>query len=772
MKTLFFLLFAVAPFFLKAQIGMGTWKLHVATSKAIDVVASEKEVFAAYVNGLSVYDIDTEEHRLLTALNGLSDIEISCLFYDEVQDAVYIGYKNGNIDKYHHGEISNIPAIKLAQISVSKRINHFERKGPYVYAANDFSIVQLDAAKDEVKETFYPTNSTERIVDLAIYQDSIYALTPTQLLKGYLPNPILTDYSQWVRDLRLPFQTAHNYTEIELFQSRLVILKKSDAYGSDTVYRINASDLEIVTNYSFTVEINSINVVDEYLSVNIDGVINLYNDNLQIPKSYGSGNFVEWFSSARTARTQAGLWSADMKYGLIMYPTEFAFKAYPINGAKNNFFYSMDAQKGKLAIASGRLNEGQPDFSRNGVHIYQDANWSLLNVNEISQMPESETWDFIDVAINPADTSEIAMATFSIRPLTILNATDTLGFDANNSPIKPTSAGNGWSLVSDVLFDQKGNLWALNGYTDRPLTVRDKNGIWYSFDCGPDAKNKYTTKMIQDFDEILWFVTKSDGVIGYKHNGTISDASDDQIITIDEGAFSGNLPSSAVTALAADFDGELWIGTETGFAILYNALGAFDAQPGDYNAQQIKVNFEGNVEFVLGKTHITDIEVDGGNRKWMATANAGIILMSADGSEILEQHTMENSPIISNTIYDLQLNQETGELYIITDKGLVSYRTNASYEDPEYSDVKVFPNPVKPNYFGPVTIQGIRYDSDVKVTDIAGNLIYRTTSNGGTATWNGENVQGEKVPTGVYLIWTATNSEGRDRKVGKVMVIR
>lgn len=772
MKTLFFLLFAVAPFFLKAQIGMGTWKLHVATSKAIDVVASEKEVFAAYVNGLSVYDIDTEEHRLLTALNGLSDIEISCLFYDEVQDAVYIGYKNGNIDKYHHGEISNIPAIKLAQIAVSKRINHFERKGPYVYAANDFSIVQLDAAKDEVKETFYPTNSTERIVDLAIYQDSIYALTPTQLLKGYLPNPILTDYSQWVRDLRLPFQTAHNYTEMELFQSRLVILKKSDAYGSDTVYRINASDLEIVTNYSFTVEINSINVVDEYLSVNIDGVINLYNDNLQIPKSYGSGNFEEWFSSARTARTQAGLWSADMKYGLVMYPTEFAFKAYPINGAKNNFFYSMDAQKGKLAIASGRLNEGQPDFSRNGVHIYQDANWSLLNVNEISQMPESETWDFIDVAINPTDTSEIAMATFSIRPLTILNATDTLGFDATNSPIKPTSAGNGWSLVSDVLFDQKGNLWALNGYTDRPLTVRDKNGIWYSFDCGPDAKNKYTTKMIQDFDEILWFVTKSDGVIGYKHNGTISDASDDQIITIDEGAFSGNLPSSAVTALAADFDGELWIGTETGFAILYNSLGAFDAQPGDYNAQQIKVNFEGNVEFVLGKTHITDIEVDGGNRKWMATANAGIILMSADGSEILEQHTMENSPIISNTIYDLQLNQETGELYIITDKGLVSYRTNASYEDPEYSDVKVFPNPVKPNYFGPVTIQGIRYDSDVKVTDIAGNLIYRTTSNGGTATWNGENVQGEKVPTGVYLIWTATNSEGRDRKVGKVMVIR
>ena len=768
------ILFSLCIFTLvsRAQIGMGTWKLHVSTSKAIDVVASEKEVFTAYVNGLSIYTISTEEHRLLTALNGLSDIEIACLYYDEVENAVYIGYTNGNIDKYKNGTITNIPAIKLAQISVSKRINRFERNGLYVYAANDFSIVQLDAAKNEVKETFYPTNSTEPIMDVAIYQDSIYALTPTQLLKGFLPNPILPDYSQWVRDIRLPYQTANKYTEMDLFNGRLVVLKKSEEYGTDSVYRINASDLELVTNLPFSVEINSINVVNNYLSVNIDGVINLYNDNLQIPESYGAGNFNVWFSSARTARNQSGLWSADLKSGLVMYPTEISYKSYPIEGSKNNQFYSMDAQKGKLAIASGRLNDNLPGFTRNGVHFYQNAQWDLLNVSNVSQWPEATIWDFIDVAINPNDTSEVAMSTYSYLPLTLMNATDTLVFNGSNSPLKPTSLGNGWSLVSDVHFDNRGNLWALNGYSDKPLTVRDKTGNWYNFDCGPNGKNKFTTKLIQDFDEIIWFATKSDGIIGYDHNGTISDPSDDKVISLDDGEFSGNLPSIAVTALAADFDGELWIGTETGFAILYNASGAFDAQPGDYNAQQIKVNFEGNVEYVLGKTHITDIEVDGGNRKWMATANAGIILLSADGSEILEQYTTDNSPIISNAIFDLQLNQETGELYIITDKGLVSFRTNASYEDPEYASVKVFPNPVKPNYFGPVSIQGIRYDSDVKVTDVAGNLVYRTTSNGGTATWNTQNLNGEKVPTGVYFIWTATNFDGRDRKVGKVMVIR
>ena len=756
----------------KAQIGMGTWKLHVATAKAIDVVASESKVYTAYVNGLSIYDIASEEHALMTALNGLSDIDISCLYYDSIQDAVYIGYTNGNIDKLKNGHISNIPAIKLAQISASKRINRFERYGSYLYVANDFSVIQLDANKDEVKETFYPNNATERIVDLAIYQDSIFALTPNQLMKGYLQNPLLSDFSQWTKDVRLPFQLTNKYSEIELFQDRLVVLKKSEDYGSDTVYRINASDLEVVTNLPFTVEINSINVAGEYLSVNIDGVINMYNDNLQIPEAYGAGNFNTWFSSARTARNQVGLWSADLKAGLVMYPSEIAVKFYPVEGTKNDQFYAMDAQKGKLAIASGRLNDNLPGFTRNGVHFFEEGSWSLLNVKQVTAWPESDTWDFIDVAINPNNTYEVAMATYSYRPLTLMNASDTLVFDGANSPIKPTSIGNGWTLVSDVLFDNRGNLWALNGYSDRPLTVRDKTGNWYAFDCGSDGKNKFTTKMIQDFDEILWFATKTDGIVGYKHKGTISDPSDDQYVSINDGPLSGNLPSIAVTALAADFDGELWIGTESGFAILYNAAAAFDAQPGDYNAQQIKVNFEGNVEYVLGKTHITDIEVDGGNRKWMATANAGIILMSADGSEILEQHTMENSPIISNTIYDLQLNQETGELYIVTDKGLVSYRTNASYEDPEYSDVKIFPNPVKPTYFGPITIQGIRYNSDVKITDVAGNLIYRTTSNGGTATWNGQNLQGEKVPTGVYFFWTTTNADGRDRKVGKVMVIR
>ena len=203
---------------------------------------------------------------------------------------------------------------------------------------------------------------------------------------------------------------------------------------------------------------------------------------------------------------------------------------------------------------------------------------------------------------------------------------------------------------------------------------------------------------------------------------------------------------------------------------MYNSEGSFDAAEGDYNAQRIKLEFEGNVEYVLGATKITDIEVDGANRKWFATDNSGILLLSADGLEIIEQHTVDNSPLISNNILDLALDQNTGELFIVTDKGLVSYRTDATYEDPNYDNVVVFPNPARPNFNGPITIQGIRYNSDVKITDVAGKLVYKTTSNGGTATWDGKTLNGERVPTGVYLIWTAAN-EGKGRKVGKVVVV-
>lgn len=756
-----------------AQIPMESWKYHVASAKAIDIVTDNERIFTALENGLYIYNPYTEEGVLKTAMNGLSDIFITCLYHDPVQNAVYIGYANGNIDKWINGNITNIPAIKLSAVTNSKRINHFERKGAYVYAANDFSIVLIDAEKDEIKDTYYPTNGLEPIVDVAITTDSIFALTPSQMLKGLITNPALPDYTQWDRDLRFPFQSENFYHELQQLGEQFWVLRKNETYGQDSVFQLVNDKLQLVTNQSFSLEINSIQAVENKMAICTDGGFMLYNTAGQWLTAYSSNLLNKWLNTSRVCYLRNSFWGADMSWGFQEHLNEYSCKFYPIEGLANRFVYSMDCQKGVLAVSSGRLEaEIAPAFTRNGIHIFEEGNWRYHNVPKVSAWDANKLWDFISIAVNPKNPKEIASSTYSFVPLTILNETDTLVFDQTNSPLEPVSIGNGWSFVSAVKYDEKGNLWCLNSYTDRPLKVRQKDGTWLSFYTGAGVSNKMTTKIEIDFQQNIWIGTYAGGLAGFNPNGTLEDPSDDKYVYLNTGELQGNLPSSKITALAADFDGELWIGTESGFAILYNAAGAFDASAGNYDAQQIIIPYEGNNEIFLGKAHFTDIEVDGGNRKWMATANAGILLLSPDGTEIIRQYNTDNSPLISNTIFDIELNQGTGELYIVTDLGLLSIRIDATYEDPTYEQMTVFPNPVRPDYNGPITLQGIRYNSDVKVTDAAGNVVYKTTSNGGTATWHGLNANGEKVPTGVYYFWTARNEQGGDNKVAKVLVIR
>jgi hypothetical protein len=756
-----------------AQIPMESWKYHVSSAKAIDIVSDGERIFTALENGLYIYNPYTEEGELKTSLNGLSDVFITCIYHDAEQDAVYIGYANGNIDKWKAGSITNIPAIKLANIANSKRINRFERNGAYVYAANDFSIVLIDAAKDEIKDTYYPTNGLEPILDVAISTDSIYALTPSQMFKGLRTNPALPDYSQWDRDLRFPFQLTNKYHELQQIGQQFWVLRKNEVYGQDSVFRLVNDQLQLVTDQPFSLEINSIQVISNQMSVCTDGGFMLYNAQGQWQTGYSSNLLDRWLNTSRICFVKNAFWGADQAWGLQEHINEFTCKRYPIEGLANRFVYSMDWQNGVLAVSSGRLEaEIAPAFTRNGLHILEEGQWRYHNVPKVSSWDESKMWDFISIAVNPKNPKEIASSTYSFKPLTVLTESDTLVYDQTNSPLEPVSIGNGWSLVSAVKYDERGNLWCLNGYTDRPIKVLQKEGGWLSFFTGSGSSNKMTTKLEIDFQDHVWIGTYSNGLTGFNHNGTLDDPSDDQYVNLTTGEFLGNLPSNRITALAADFDGELWIGTEAGFAVLYNANGAFDASPGDFDAQRIKVPFEGNTEYVLGEANISDIEVDGGNRKWMATANAGLILLSPDGTEIIRQYNTANSPIISNTIYDIEMNHETGELYIVTDLGLISLRVDASYEDPTYEQMTVFPNPVRPDYNGPITLQGIRYNSDVKVTDAAGNVVYKTQSNGGTATWHGLNSNGEKVPTGVYFFWTAMNIQGGENKVAKVLVIR
>ncbi len=769
---LLLLCFLLSTFSSIAQIGTGEWRLHIPAKRAIDVVKTSGKVFTAYSNGVSEYDISSKELSTWDVVTGLSDITISCMGHSTVNDAVFIGYENGNIDRIVGNKVTNIPAIKLAEIQGSKKIYKIVEHDGFLYFATGFGIVKIDPVRSEVKDTYYPSNGNTSIIDVSFRNDTIFALTKKLMYYGDINNIALPDPAQWTIDTRIPSLTANAYKEIEKVNDELYLLYTDEIYGGDSIYRITETNLESVISEAFTMEIRGIDVVDNDLVAHYFGASIIYNNNytsqyVLAAYPFGSPNINKMVFG------NGDYWIADNSVGLV-HVNGGLIDNIVFSGPPKEEFYGMDWSRDKLVVTCGATAGTTPSYKSSGVYTFEDEEWGLYNDQNTDVWVPGRIWDYLAVAINPNDNKKFAIGAWSSTPLTIFDETtgtiDTL--TPYNSALLPTNIGIGATLISALEYDVQGNLWILNGGTNEPLKVLTSEGDWQIFDLGTEAKGEFSKRLVIDNENNKWVSFQNVGVYGYNDNGTPTDLGDDQMIRLTTGLTTGDLPSNRVTALAVDLDNELWIGTDAGFAVLYNAENAFGASSGDYNAQRIKVEFEGNVEYVLGATGITDIEVDGANRKWMATENSGIVLLSPDGLEIIEQFTVENSPLLSNNILELQLDHNSGELFIVTDKGLISYRTDASAgKSRDYEDVTVFPNPVRPDFTGVITMQGIQADSDVKITDASGKVVYKTTSNGGTATWDCKTLNGEPVATGVYFIWTAPN-EGKGRKVGKILVVR
>lgn len=756
---------------LNAQIGMGQWRMHVPASEAIDLAVGNGYVMAALTSGVLEYDVAASENRILNNLNALSDIQVSCISYEPQSKSFFVGYENGNLDQITPDGVINIPAIKLSEITGNKRVNKIIVKNGLAYAATGFAIVILDPIKNEVKDTYYPPNSAEGINDVAFLNDSIYALSDTKLCRGKVTNSFLSDPLQWTTDVRPPVPVDARYSELAVQQNELHISYIMNTAG-DSIFKLTNSGLDMVIGTQFSnMDIKRFHVENDVFYTYYTTAMIAFNDDLSV--NFG----VEYYGTkaafpGKVLTDNGTIWVADQNSGLVRYQSPSSYTFIQQEGPPKTRFFSVNGAKGKMIVTSGRIDRVVQSYFAPAAYAFEDESWKLFDNTNQTIWPSYQLWDMGVAAVNSKDLNEIAIGGYCKDALSIMNDGSQVStvYTTSNSPLDVTSVGNGNVCLSGLEYDPDGNLWMVNCYTNEPLKVRLADGTWQQFDTGTDSKNVFTGKLAIDYNGNKWFGIYGKGMVGFNDNETPSNTADDTYKILETGEGVGNLPSENVTAIAVDLDNEIWIGTDNGFAVLYNSDGIFSGS-GTYDASRILITYEGNVENLLGSTPITDIEIDGGNRKWIGTASTGIFLLSADGQEVLAQYTQDNSPLISDNIMDMEFNHITGELFIITDQGLVSFRTDASQDDETYATTTVFPNPVKPDYFGPITIQGIRYDSDVKITDVAGNLVYKTTSNGGTATWNGKTLTGEDVASGVYLIWTATNT-GKSRKVGKVAVIR
>jgi hypothetical protein len=381
--------------------------------------------------------------------------------------------------------------------------------------------------------------------------------------------------------------------------------------------------------------------------------------------------------------------------------------------------------------------------------------------------------DIVTISIDPSDNKRIYAGSWGRGLIELYNGTLVAKYGESNSSLRHHTASDTSDIrVGGAAFDQHGNLWVVNSHNNSCLSMKSGNN-WTGYNISKANESDLAQLMVDRYDQ-KWILMRysnlnPNSILVFTDNGTPDNPSDDQSKVLNSTVGNGNIAGNNVNAIAEDRNGQVWVGTEKGICVFYSPENIF--VPGqNFDAQQILVQQGSYVQYLLENEMVTAIAVDGANRKWIGTDRGGVFLFSPDGTTQIYHFTIDDSPLFSNRITALAINPLTGEVYIATDKGLLSFKSTATEGGDTFSDVYAYPNPVKEGYTGYIAIKGLVQDAEVKITDISGRLIFSTKAAGGQAIWDGKNFSGKRAKTGVYLVM-ASNEDGSEKIVTKILII-
>jgi len=755
------------------DFGVGTWREHLPYNRtiAVDVVGSK--TYAATPYGLYYFDSEDNNLERFNKINGLSDFSVTAMQTNQQNNTLIVGYQSGNIDLIKNGRVINVSAIVASNLLGDKQIYGIHNEGKYAYLACGFGIVVLDVTKEEVKDTYIIGVGGSQVIvyDIAINDTKIYAATDEGIYSADKNNAFLADHTIWNVDSSIP-NFAGEFNIIHYANDKIYANLQVEGYGTDTLYFLengvwNQLDVLAISD-QLAIENKEGNIL-----VCQHGIIAELDANNELISSLFTYNGIGM-------EPNGCIWDgnnyciADDRYGLNISKTNWTTSNYLITGPSSNYVFDLDCIDDKLWVATGRVDGTiwNNTFNSNGIYSFDQYDWSQISRGAIaSPTLLDSTYDFVHVTIDPTDPAHAYASSFSGGVVEIQGTEVVNRYSYYNSTLQVSNLHGGGSVkVSSTALDGDQNLWVANPFTNKPLSVLTSDGEWMSFNCGSELNNQLCIGIMVDQNDDVWISFQNKGILVYDFNDTPLDASDDQYKLLTNSEGNGNLPSRIVTTMVEDLDGEVWVGTESGPAVFYNTQGVFD-NSADYDAQQVLIDQDGSVQLLLETENISDIQIDGGNRKWFATKGGGLFLMSADASELIYSFTKDNSPLFSNNIIALAMNHITGELYIGTDLGIMGYKGEATVGENDFSDVYAYPNPVRSDYTGTIGLKGLMENSDVKITDAAGNLVFNTTAIGGQATWDGNNIFGERVASGVYYCF-AVSTSGKSKAATKILFVQ
>ena len=473
------------------------------------------------------------------------------------------------------------------------------------------------------------------------------------------------------------------------------------------------------------------------------------------------------------------IWTADNSCGLVQYNrTYYYYKTYTASGPFATTAESFCSVNGITAVVPGSRKAAAyvPGWLQPSVSWFSNQQWHCNNLSYLNYNARLGIYDLTNVVINPNDDAEWYLASWGNGLLKCRDGQVTNHYNAQNSPLDSTSTGN--TFISGLAYDKKGNLWLTNSQSSTMLKMVEPNGTWHAFNISSGVVTSspngvVAENLLIDSRGYKWVTFPREDnfnryhLVAFDDNGTYDDVSDDKFARVDMNV-AAEVSSSTVHCLAEDLDGEIWIGTDKGVKVIYYPTNIFK---GTSHPRNILLEQDGYVSVLLEWESVTAIAVDGANRKWIGTNKAGVFLMSEDGQEQLLHFTAEDNPLFANQILSISIDPLSGEVFFGTPKGITSYRGTASAGREQYEDLTVFPNPVRHDYTGPVTVQGLKANSLCKITDASGKLVWQGYSNGGELVWYGKDLFGQRPETGVYYVM-CSDENGKEKVVTKFLFIR
>jgi ligand-binding sensor domain-containing protein len=739
-----------------------SWQGYFSYNEIKDVSSSETAVFAASENALFSKNIRDNQIQTTTTVDGLSGETISSLYYSNTFKKTLIGYESGLmivVDAIS-GKIVNVVDIINKQLSPRvKRINHFMENKGLVYVSCDFGIVQFNLQTLLFGDTYFiGDNGAEIIVNqTAFFNGFIYAATNAGIRRADINNSNLNDFNQWET------VAIGNWSSVAAFDSQLIAID-----GAGIIHRYN------IASNSFT---GFITLPQPAIDTRISGVnlvvttansVYVYNEQLSLVRQINSNQIPEIgliFSCATIVDDLIYLGTKENGLYSNTLAGSSVFENLTPAGPLRNAVFALQTTTTSLWTVYGDydVRYNPYDLDNYGISRYSNEGWLNTPYDKVLGAKS-----MVRITINPANENEVYASSFFSGLLKIVDDVPTLLYNQNNSGLETiTFLGPDYFdvRINGTAFDKAGDLWVTNSRVKNGIKVLRTNGQWQKFSTDKilsASEDNSFSRMVIDKNGIKWMGTNRDGLIGFNDNGIV-------FKKITDGPDIGNLPISDVRSLAIDTRNQLWIGTTKGLRVLAN-VGSFQNEE-QLATRAIIIEDDNLAQELLFEQFITDIVVDGANNKWIGTADSGVFMVSPNGQQTKYHFTVNNSPLPSNVINDIDINSTTGEVYIATSKGLVSFKGIATQANDDLANVYAYPNPVRPGYAGTVKIAGLIDKATVKITDIEGNLVFETTSEGGTIEWDTTAFGKYKVASGVYMIFISAQ-DGSETTVKKVMIIR